>query len=169
MQYETAHERYEKLKRVRSRLMVHFNRDDFDDYIQVANSLHDWIKTDPTVSREQRRGLESFVVPESVDWQICHQLANTEKHRRPRLPKHRLTPFVKSVHYEPGKGRGVALPPSMKIIGAGDEITIDHDGGRTSGLSFVARTFGQFYSIFEVIPIPLDQRVITPLRHLLGV
>jgi hypothetical protein len=168
MLYDTAQERYEKLKRLFHRLMARFNRDEFDDFIQVANSLHDWIKKDPTVSREQRHAFAKFIVPESLDWQVCHQLANHQKHAATRQPKNHLSPILKAVHYEPGGSRGVAVPPSMRIIGAGDEITIEYEGGRTTALPLVARTFRQFHYIFEVASIPSHQRIVTTLPQLLG-
>src|ERR1700733_13311622 len=126
MLHTTARERYEKLKRVHARLMNRFNRDDLDDFIQTANSLPEWIKGDRTVGQEQRDALERFVVARSLDWQICHQLANAQKHAqagasgRPRgLPDD--APVVKSVQCKPG-GTGFAVPPSMRVFGAGDEI-----------------------------------------------
>src|SRR6266436_4530701 len=54
MLHRTAQERYEKLKKVFTRLMDRFSRDDLDDFIQTANSLPDWIKGDGTLSREQK-------------------------------------------------------------------------------------------------------------------
>src|ERR1035438_925886 len=80
MLHRTSQERYEKLKRVFARLMERFNRDDLDDFIQTANSLREWIMQDDTLSSEQRAHLERFVVPKSLDWQNCHQIANAQKH-----------------------------------------------------------------------------------------
>src|ERR1035438_1855968 len=80
MLHRTSQERYEKLKRVFARLMERFNRDDLDDFIQTANSLREWIMQDDTLSSEQRAHLERFEIPKSLDWQICHQIANAQKH-----------------------------------------------------------------------------------------
>jgi len=80
MLHRTARERYEKLKKVFTRLMEHFNLDDLDDFIQTANSLREWIRRDGTLTQEQKAALERFVVDPSVDWQICNQIANHQKH-----------------------------------------------------------------------------------------
>ncbi len=82
MLHRTAQERYEKLKKVFARLMANFNRDDLDDYILTANSLLEWIRQAKTLTSEQRDHLESFVVPESLDWQICNQVAKAQKHEK---------------------------------------------------------------------------------------
>ena len=79
MLHTTAQERYQKLRNVFTRLKSNFNRDDLDDFIQTANSLREWIRHDATVTPEQKSHLERFVVPESVDWQICNQIANQQE------------------------------------------------------------------------------------------
>jgi len=170
MLHRTAQERYEKLKKVFTRLMDRFSRDDLDDFIQTANSLPDWIKGDGTLSREQKDALERFVVAPSLDWQICHQLANAQKHgkAKPRskgLPA--AAPVVKSVERKPG-GLGFVVPPSMRVFGAGDEIVIEYDDNREHALGFVVRTFKHFHYIFEMAPIQPSQRVIPTLTQLLG-
>jgi hypothetical protein len=170
MLHKTAQERYEKLKKVFTRLMNRFDRDDLDDFIQVANSLPEWIRRDRTLSQAQKDALESFVVAQSLDWQICHQLANAQKHGgakgRPRgLPAE--APALKSAKRRPG-GAGVVLLPSMRVIGAGDEIEIEYDEHRESALAFVVRTFKHFHYIFELAPIPPGERVIPTLTQLLG-
>ena len=162
MFHTTARERYQKLKNVFARLKANFNRDDLDDFVQTANSLRDWIRTDPALSPEQRAHLERFVVPESVDWQICNQIANQQKHARranPRTKKGRRPPdtIVKAVRVQEG-GAGFIVPSSMRIIGAGEAITIECDGHRESALAFVIRVFRHFHYIFEVAPIPLSSR-----------
>jgi hypothetical protein len=172
MLHKTAQERYEKLKRVFTRLMERFSRDDLDDFVQTANSLREWIRRDGALTSEQKAALERFVVDESLDWQICHQVANHEKHgsARPRS-KRRVAaasiPVVKNVHVRPG-GIGFAVTPSMRVIGAGDEIVIEYDGRQESALAFVIRTFKHFHYIFEMAPIPPDQRVIPKFTELLG-
>jgi len=169
--HKSSQERYEKLKKVFGRLMEHFNADDLDEFVQTANSLREWIRRDGTVTQEQSAALERFVVQESLDWQICHQLANQQKHAgaMPRL-KARLRPasnlVVKDVHLKPGCGAGFVLPPSMRVIGAGDEIEIECDGRSESALAFVIRTFRHFHYIFELAPIPVSQRVIPTFMQL---
>jgi hypothetical protein len=164
MLHRTARERYEKLKRVYTRLMDRFNRDDLDDFIQTANSLPVWIRCDGTLSQQQKDALERFVVPQSLDWQICHQVANVQKHvkanRRSKAPV-----VVKSVHWKQG-GTGFAVPPSMRVVGAGDEIVIEYDENRTSALAFVVRTFRHFRYIFEIVPIPPSQQPVNPTLFL---
>jgi hypothetical protein len=164
MLYRTARERYEKLKSVFTRLKKNFNRDDLDDFIQTANSLRDWIRRDVTLTSEQKEALERFVVPESLDWQICNQLANQQKHgdARPRTRVRRSQtgsiPLVKAVKVKTG-GTGFVVPPSMRIVGAGEDITIEFDGNSESALAFVVRTFRHFHYIFEVAPLPPRERI----------
>jgi hypothetical protein len=165
MLHRTAQERYEKLKKVFTRLMDRFNRDDLDDFIQTANSLPEWIRCDGTLSQEQKDALERFVVAPSLDWQVCHQVANAQKHvkanpRSKRLPAE--APIVKSVQCKP-RGTGFAVPPSMRVFGAGEEIVIQYDENRESALAFVVRTFNHFRYIFEIAPIPPSQRGIPTL------
>ena len=109
MLHKTAQERYEKLKRVFRRLMKNFNRDDLDDFIMAANSLREWIHNDPSVTREQRKAVEKFAVPAGVDWQICHQVANQQKHPRRKPAKNPNAPVVKAVHTASG-AKGFVLP-----------------------------------------------------------
>lgn len=116
MLHTTAQERYEKLKKVFARLMDSFNRNDLDDFIQTANSLPEWIRLDDSLSQEQKDALERFVVAPSLDWQICHQVANAQKHVKAStrgLPT--TAPVVKSVKHKPG-GRGFTELPSMRIL-----------------------------------------------------
>lgn len=162
MLHKTAQERYEKLKRVYTSLMDRFDRDDLDDFIQTANSLPEWIRRDGALSQEQKDALESFVVPRSLDWQICHQVANAQKHVQAK-PRFKGLPaespvVVKSVECKPGGSTGFVVPPSMRVVGAGDEIVIEYDDNRESALGFVVRTFQHFRYIFEIAPIPVSQR-----------
>jgi hypothetical protein len=159
--HRTAQERYEKLKKEFTRLMDHFNRDDLDNFIQTANSLPEWIRRDGTLSPEQKDALERFVVAQGLDWQICHQVANAQKHVKAKPRSKGLSaesPVVKSVQVEPG-GTGFAVPPSMRVVGAGDEIVIEYDKNREPALAFVIRTFNHFRYIFEIAAIPPSQRV----------
>jgi hypothetical protein len=166
--HRTAQERYEKLRKVFTRLKRNFNRDDLDDFIQTANSLPEWIRRDVTLTAEQKAALERFVAPQSLDWQICNQIANQQKHvdakRRTRARRAQAVsiPTVKAVQVKPG-GTGFMVPPSMRVVGAGEEITIEWDSNRASALAFVVRTFRHFHYIFEVAPIPLENRVIPNL------
>jgi hypothetical protein len=170
MLHKTALDRYQKLKKEYARLMTgRFNRDDLDDFIETANSLPEWIRQDPDLTSEQKAALEKFVVPESVDWQICHQVANAQKHVKAK-PRRRLpvaAPVVKSVQCEPG-GTGFAVPPLMRPYGAGDEIVIEYDEKRESALGFVVRTFNYFRYVFEVVPVPPSQRVMPTITQYFG-
>jgi hypothetical protein len=157
MLHKTAQERYEKLKRVFHRLMRNFNRDDLDDFILTGNSLQEWIERDPSVAREQKAALNAFAVPVGLDWQICHQIANRQKHVHPRPIKNPNVPVVKAVNVVPG-GKGFVLPPSKQVIGAGEEITVECGGNAESALAFAIRTFRHFHYIFEVTPLPLAER-----------
>jgi hypothetical protein len=168
MLQSTSQERYQKLRRVFVRLMGCFNRDDLDDFIQTANSLPNWIRRDSSLCQEQREHLESFVAGRSLDWQICHQIANAQKHVRVNnrnLPTG--APVVRSVDSGPG-GRGFAEFPSMQTFGAGEEIFIEYDEKRESAIGFVLRTFWHFHYIFEMAPIPPSQRVIPSVADILG-
>jgi hypothetical protein len=177
MLHKTTEERYAKLKKVFARLMRQFNRDDLDDFVATANSLPTWIRRDRTLTVDQKAALERFVVNESIDWQICNQLANYQKHigarprsRRRRLRKRRLTlapiPRVTAVEVKPG-AKGFSVPPSMQIVGTGEEILIECEGLRESALAFAIRTFRHFHYIFEVARIPPSERVIQDLNELL--
>lgn len=163
MLHTTANERYQKLRNVFTRLKLNFNRDDLDDFIQTANSLRDWIRQDASVTSEQKAHLERFVVPESLDWRICNQLANQQKHaghanRRARKAARQVGVTVKAVHVKQG-GAGFRVPPSMRIIGAGEDITIECDNHSESALALVIRVFRHFHYIFELAPMPPAERV----------
>jgi hypothetical protein len=171
MLYQTAQERFEKLKKVFARLMANFNRDDLDDYIQTANSLREWIRQDKTLTPEQTDHLERFVVPESMDWQICNQLANAQKHvkAQPRSKKRQRGPLIATVtvlSVEAG-GTGFFVPEAGRVFGAGDEIVLDYDGRREDALAFVVRSFRHFHYIFELAPVPLGTRTISSLTDIL--
>jgi hypothetical protein len=162
MLHNTAQERYLKLKNVFTRLKKNFNRDDLDDFVVTANSLREWIRQDQTLAPEQRAHLESFVVPESLDWQICNHIANQQKHAGHAHPRTKKAgkpsgPTVKAVHVNPG-GTGFMVPPSMRTIGAGEDITIEYDDSRESALALAIRIFRHFHYIFEVAPLPLAER-----------
>ena len=172
MLHRTAQERYEKLKKEFRRLMKRFNRDDLDDFIQTANSLRKWIRHDTTLTIEQRTHLERFVVPESLDWQICNQIANMQKHvnTKPRSKRQKSAgsiPVVSAVQVSPG-GTGFMEQSSRLIIGAGDDIVIECDGKSESALAFVFRTFNHFHYIFEMAPIAPNERRIPTLMELVG-
>jgi hypothetical protein len=172
MLHKTTEERYQKLKKVFFRLMRQFNRDDLDDFVQTANSLRAWIRRDRTLTIDQKAALERFVVDESLDWQICNQLALHQKHigARPRSRKRRFplesTPRVTNVVVKMG-GQGLSVAPSMQIVGAGEEIVIQGKGFSESALGFAIRTYRHFHYIFEVAPIPPSKRVIRNLNELL--
>ena len=171
MLHRTAQERYEKLKKVFARLMANFNRDDLDDYVLTANSLREWIRLDKTLMPEQRDHLEKFVVPESLDWQICNQVANAQKHvkAQPRSKKRKGAPPITTVTVWEVKTGGVGffVPEDGRVFGAGDEILLDCDGKREDALAFVVRSFRHFHYIFELAPVPLETRVIPTLTDIL--
>jgi hypothetical protein len=171
MLHRTAQERYEKLKKVFARLMANFNRDDLDDYVLTANSLREWIRQDKTLMPEQRDHLEKFVVPESLDWQICNQVANAQKHvkAQPRSKKRKGAPPITTVTVWEVKTGGVGffVPEVGRVFGAGDEILLDCDGKREDALAFVVRSFRHFHYIFELAPVPLETRVIPTLTDIL--
>jgi hypothetical protein len=188
MLHKSAQERYEKLKRVFHRLMGNFNRDDLDDYVQTANSLREWIQRDRSMIPEQKEHLERFTVDKSLDWQICHQIANAQKHvRSQRRSKARTAqiPKVTTVQVSPG-GPGLAIQwkpgvtvqansdggatvrSNLRVYGAGEEIMIECDGRQESALAFVIRSFQHFHYIFEVAPVPACQRQIPELKDILG-
>ena len=96
-------------------------------------------------------------MPVGVDWQICHQIANHQKHVRTKLVKNPNSPVIKSVQVASGN-RGFVLPGSVQVIGAGEHITVEFETGNESALSFTIRTSRHFHYIFEVIPLPLAKR-----------
>lgn len=167
MLHKTATERYDKLRCVFNRLKENFNRNDLDDFIQTANSLREWIREDNTLTDHQRAALEKFVISESVDWQICNQLANQQKHvgkSNPRTKKAVATSVkVTAVEIMPN-GAGVMVPTSMRVIGAGEKLTIEWNGQKESALGFVIRTFSHFHYIFEGTSIPPENVMVEILR-----
>src|ERR1700733_10244295 len=84
MLHKTSSERYGKLKMHFRRLMENFNVDDLEDFILTVNSLPVWMENDPSLVQEQRDALARFTVDGSLDWQICNQIANRQKHVRPQ-------------------------------------------------------------------------------------
>jgi hypothetical protein len=168
MLHKTSRERYNKLKNVFRRLMRNFNKDDLDDFIATANSMPEWMKHDPSLVQAQRDAVARFTVNESLDWQICNQIANRQKHVRPLRPG-RSVSQVTSVQVNPASGRGILLQSQpMRVIGAGDEIFVDYSGTQQSALAFVIRTFKHFHYMFEMAPIPPAQRQIPKLEDLVG-
>jgi hypothetical protein len=76
--------------------------------------------------------------------------------------------FSASTEDSPPGGTAFAVPPPVRVFGAGDEIVIEYDENCGSALAFVVRTFQHFHYIFEMAPIPPSQRVIPTLTQLLG-
>ena len=170
MFHKTANERYEKLKRVFHRLMQDFSVDDLDDYIAVLNSLTQFIKQDPAMSGDQKLALDQFMARDDsgefvgVDWQICREIANRQKHfAAPRDHK----PFVQSLTAKTG-GTGFAVPPMMQVYGSGQEVFFECGSGKESGMAFVIRTFRTFHYIFEVARIPVPERTLKTLTEMLA-
>lgn len=161
MLHTTAQERYEKLKKLFRRLMAELNRDDLDDFIAVANSLPEYINNDPRMSREQKDAVKAFTVRNGVDWQICHETANRQKHFRVK----RAATVVKA-HVKSG-GTGFVLPQTMEVLGAGEEIIFECNWGNESAAAFVIRTFQTFHYIFEMASIPPTERQVPSLADML--
>src|ERR1041385_2099239 len=155
MLHMSAQQRYGKLKKVFRRLMADFDRDNLDDFVAVANSLPEWIHSDPAMSQEQRDAIQRFMVPNSIDWRICNELANRQKHVKPQ--RNGKPRFVRAVQMRAG-GKGFVVPPSIHVFGAGEEIIVQCDHAAESALSFAVRTFRHFHYIFEVAPTPVHQR-----------
>lgn len=169
MLHRTSRERYEKLKKLFRRLMWEFNVDDLEDFILTVNSMPVWMENDPSLVQEQRDALARFTVDGSLDWQICNQIANRQKHVRPQRqggPALR----VNSVQVNHG-GRGILLQSAQaaQVIGAGDEICVDYAGAQESALASVIRTFKHFHYMFEMAPVPAAQRQIPTLAELVGI
>jgi hypothetical protein len=167
MLHKNSRERYDKLKKVYRRLMQNFNVDDLDDFIAVANSMPAWIKQDATLVQEQRDHLTRLTVDGSVDWQICNQIANRQKHVGARNHG-RAVPLVGEPQIT-HDGRGIYVQSAARVIGAGDEIYVEYCGQRESALAFVIRLFKHFHYIFEMAATAPAQRQIPTLADLAGV
>jgi dsDNA-binding SOS-regulon protein len=152
--HKTSQERYEKLKREFHALMEHFSADGFDNFIATANSLRAWIEADVGLTSEQKEHLEHFVSIPSLDWQICNEIANRQKHpKRKRSGK----AVIKDVKSTPDGG-GLAMLPHMRIFGAGENISVEMEGRTESAVAVVIRVFRHFHYIFEVAPLPVAER-----------
>ena len=117
MLHKNSRERYEKQKRVFRRLMRNFNVDDLDDFIATANSMPQWMKNDPSLVQEQRDAIAWFTVDGSIDWQICNQVANRQKHVKAQRAG-RPALGVNSVQVNPG-ARGILLQSPQSTPGTG--------------------------------------------------
>jgi hypothetical protein len=102
-----------------------------------------------------------------LDWQICNQIANRQKHVKPQRPGGAPL-LVNSVQVKSG-GLGILLPPSVRVIGAGEQVFFDCGGTQESALAFVIRTFKHFHYAFEMAPVPPEQRRIPNLSDLVSV
>jgi hypothetical protein len=164
MLHKNSRERYGKLKKEFRRLMQNFNVDDLDNFIATANSMRKWMEEDSTLIQEQRDALARLTVEESVDWQICNQIANRQKHVKPK--RHgRPVPQVGEPEINPG-GPGILLQSSARIIGAGAEIYVEYCRQRESALAFVIRLFKHFHFMFEMAETAPAQRQIPTLADL---
>jgi hypothetical protein len=152
--HKTSQERYEKLKREFHALMDHFSVDGLDNFIATANSLQAWIMADAGLSCEQKAHLKRFVSIPSLDWKICNEIANRQKHpHRERSGN----AFIKDVKSTSGAA-GLAMLPHMRIFGAGENISVEMEGRTESAIAVVIRIFQHFRYIFEVLPLPPEQR-----------
>jgi hypothetical protein len=168
MLHKNSRERYEKLKMQFRRLMRNFNHDDLDDFIATANSMPEWMKHDPSLTQEQRDAIARFTVEGSIDWQICHQIANRQKHPKPQRPGGPALQ-LKSVNINPG-AHGFFLQSSLSapVIGSGEDISVDYSDFQESALAFVIRTLKHFHYMFEVATTPTAQRQTPKLADLVG-
>ncbi len=162
MLHKTSQERYQKLHAQFLRLMRHFDKDGLDDFFQTANSIIEWILQDATLSQHQKDEIKRFTIANGIDWQICHQIANSQKHggRVSHRGKAKNAPsiVVKDAHIKKDGCVGFVFPEvKTRTFGAGDDIMIEYecDGkpATESALSVVFRTFQFFYYIFELAPI----------------
>jgi hypothetical protein len=162
MLHETSKERYEKLHGQFILLMKHFDKDGLDDFIQTANSLTDWSRRDRSLNQHQRDEIERFAVSNGIDWQICNQTVNSQKHGGPATPRGNSSKapdlLVKNAHVKKGSSVGFVFPEmKTRTFGAGDDIMIEYecDGNLASdfALGVVFRTFQLFYYIFELAAI----------------
>jgi hypothetical protein len=167
MLHKTSRERYDKLQRVFRRLMRNFNVDDLEDFILTVNSMPGWMEGDPSLIQEQRDALARFTVENSLDWQICHQIADFQKH--PKTKRSGPALRVKSVKVKPGGRRILLQSTSAQIIAVGEEILVDYGGRQESALAFVIRTFKHFHYMFEMAATAPAQRQIPTLADLIGV
>ena len=78
-------------------------------------------------------------------------------------------PVITVLEVKPGDGMGFIVPPSRRVIGAGDEIVLGFNGQRQNALGFVIRTFRHFHYIFEMAPVPVEQRVIPSEKEFFGI
>src|SRR5260370_3361873 len=162
MLHTTSQERYEKLHTQFLRLMKHFDKEGLDDFIQTANSLRDWIRRDRSLNQHQRDEIERFAVSNGIDWQICNQIANSQKHGGRATPRGRSPKapafLVQNADVKKGGSVGFVFPETKtRTFGAGDDIMIAYecegDLASESALAVVFRTFQFFYYIFELAPI----------------
>src|SRR5580700_6352982 len=161
MLHKTSQERYEKLHAQFLRLMRNFEKEGLDDFFQTANSLKDWILHDSALNQHQKDEIKRFALSNGIDWQICNQIANSQKHGGSRTRPGKLQAgklLVKDAHVKKGASTGFVFPEmKTRTFGAGDEIMIEYEcDGRCSSESAVSvaiRTFQFFYYIFELAPI----------------
>lgn len=150
MLHPTAHDRYSKLERVGDRLLnANFNQDDVDDFFAVANSLPEFIRLDSSTSAAQRDAAKRLV--DDLDWKICHEIANQQKHfhRPTRAGSPPL--MVKAISVRPTAG--VLDRARMRVFGAGDDICfVQTDGTERSALAVVWRMLSHFNYIFKTLP-----------------
>ena len=114
------------------------------------------------MSQEQKDAVERFTVRNGVDWQICHETANRQKHFRVTRGATVASAQVKS------GGAGFILPETMEVLAAGEDIVFECDWGNESASAFVIRTFKTFHYIFEMAPVPATQRKIPSFADLLA-
>ena len=155
--HPTARERFEKLKRVYHRLLDEdFNRHDLDDFIHTAGSLPGCIERDPTTSKAQKN--EAKRMCPGLDWKICNQIANQQKHFKPATRCGAEPALVKSVQVKPGAAGFLDLS-RRRVIEAGEEIRMEHpDGSKTDAVGTVYRMFRHFEYIFENLPSAKKQK-----------
>jgi hypothetical protein len=151
MLHITAEERYQKLKKVYHRLLFeNFNRDDLDDFFQVANALPSCIELDPVTSPAQKEHAERL--RPGMDWIICKQIANQQKHFKPDIRSGPKQALVKSVQRKLG-ATGFLDLSHRRVLGAGEQILMElYNGSEEDALGMVYRMFRHFEYIFETLP-----------------
>jgi hypothetical protein len=151
MLHLTAEERYKKLKKVYRRLLFeNFNRDDLDDFIQVANALPECVELDPATSNAQKEHAKRL--RPGMDWIICKQIANQQKHFKPDARSGPKQPRLKSVQRNFG-ATGFLDSSRMTVLGAGEQILMELNNGiEEDALAMVYRMFRHYEYIFETLP-----------------
>ena len=138
-----------------------FNRDGLDDFIQVANALPGCIAQDPSASPEQK--IEAARLHVDLDYCICNEVANQQKHFGRHTRSGSKPALVKAVRITPG-ARGFLDPSRSFFLGAGESIRFElFDGQCRDATAIVYRMTSFFRYVFEILPQPQSPIAITTL------